>query len=89
MCYLGSLATDISQVISGDAGPKGALTYVLAAITLLVMLGSATWATLFVRYPAMVPAAGAFLHAPLYCFTTFYVDSDLLKGQCHRFRLLV
>jgi hypothetical protein len=49
VCYLGSLATDISQVISGDAGPKGALTYVLAGVTLLVMIGSATWATLFVR----------------------------------------
>lgn len=50
VCYLGSLATDISQVISGDAGPKGPLTYVLAGVTLLVMLGSATWATLFVRW---------------------------------------
>jgi len=49
VCYLGSLATDVSQVISGDAGPKGVLTYVLAGVTLVVMIGSATWATLFVR----------------------------------------
>ena len=50
LCYLGSLATDITQVISGEAGPRGALTYVLAGITLLIIIGSATWATLFVRY---------------------------------------
>lgn len=49
LCYMGSLATDLTQVISGDAGPKGSLTYVLAGITLVLLICSATWATIFVR----------------------------------------
>lgn len=47
---MGSLATDITQVISGEAGPHGKTTYILAAITACFLLASAVWATLFVRY---------------------------------------
>ena len=46
---MGSLAENITQVVSGEAGPKGPTTYILVAITLVLLIGSATWATLFVR----------------------------------------
>ena len=59
LCYMGSLAENVTQVVSGGAGPKGSTTFILAGITLVLLVSSATWATLFVRYGPLLRQIGA------------------------------
>ena len=49
LCYFGSLSENITQIVSGDAGPSGPVTYVLLGVTCLFMIAAVAWSTIVVR----------------------------------------
>ncbi|KAK9846466.1 hypothetical protein WJX81_004574 [Elliptochloris bilobata] len=47
--YTGSLAENIGAIVSGEAKPRAVVTYVMAGITVLLLLATATLATILIR----------------------------------------
>ena len=45
----GSLAENIGAIVSGEAKPHGVVTYVMAGVTVLLLLATTTWATVLIR----------------------------------------
>ena len=45
----GSLAENIGAIVSGEAKPRAAVTYVMAGVTVLMLLATTTWATILIR----------------------------------------
>ena len=48
----GSLTENISSIVTGEGEAHGKLTYILAGITMGLLLLTAGWATLIIRWPA-------------------------------------
>jgi len=53
LCYFGSLAHNIREIVSGDAKPQGPVVYVLAGVSLFSAVLAATLATISVKYVDM------------------------------------
>lgn len=49
LCYFGSLAQSIRDIVSGDAQPQGPVVYALAGCSLLFCFLAAAFATVAVR----------------------------------------
>jgi hypothetical protein len=49
----GSLAENIGAIVSGEAKPHGVVTYVMAGVTVAMLLATTTWATVLIRRAAL------------------------------------
>lgn len=45
----GSLAENIGAIVSGEAKPRAVVTYVMAGVTVALLLATTTWATILIR----------------------------------------
>lgn len=50
LCYFGSLAEDISQIVGGQAHPHGPVTYVMIGLSLTFCVTAAIGASYLVRW---------------------------------------
>lgn len=46
---IGSLTENISSIVTGEGKPHGKVTYILAGVTMSLLLLTALWATLIIR----------------------------------------
>ncbi len=47
------MAENIGAIVSGEAKPHGVVTYVMAGVTVAMLLATTTWATVLIRHEAL------------------------------------
>ena len=77
----GSLAENIGAIVSGEAKPHGVVTYVMAGVTVLLLLATTTWATVLIRcIPALSETHFAVVRGVCsWCAFCVHQERDLIK----------